>query len=463
LLAPSNRSRTVLRAALALAAAGLLTVLLARPTGQAPAQAGSPGSALLGAIDLPAADGVSSGPTYVQGWAIDASGSDGIGVDRVSIYLDGVFVKDAHTRLVRDDIASAYGARFRLSGWQALLDLDAFTTAGKHQLQARVYGTLSGAEVVIFRDIAVTARRRFGVSAHLLWFDPASAANDLDRIRANGLDTVRFDVAWDAFEPAVQGELDMAYLAKLDDALDLAAARGAHVILVVVGTPAWARANTGSRMTPPTNPVTFGVALHALASRYAQRSDMVYEIWNEPNQSEFWDTPTGPDPASYTRLLAAAYGAIKKAAPSATVLGGSVVFNEPDYIEGMYAAGAAGQFDGLALHPYSGADGPDSTSNPPRSFVLALDQARTILTTHGDGHKAIWITEMGWSTREVSDVTRAEYYRRAVELVRARPDIAAFCAYGLNQSDDYPDAGLIGAAGVPTASWSAYGLAVGGR
>jgi Cellulase (glycosyl hydrolase family 5) len=431
--------------------------------GQSTPAVASP-SSVQGAIDLPP-DGLTlAGASYVIGWAIDVDSSDGSGVDRVSVYLDGTPVGDAHYGLPRDDIATAYGPRFRQSGWQALLDLDTLASPGAHRVEVRAHSAVSdGAEAVFTRTVNVTSPQLFCVNDHPLRFDIKRAATALDEVRANDVNTVRLDVSWASLEPNAQGTWDPVYLAKLDDVLTLAAARGVRPILVVVGTPAWARNGTGSVMTPPTQPETYAAALGMLAARYANHPGMVYEVWNEPNQHQFWDSPNGRDPAGYTDLLRSAYASIKANAPAATVLGGSIAFNDPSYLQAMYDAGAAGNFDGLALHPYSGNKAPDDTSDSSRSFVLALDQAQQILTAHGEANKPIWVTEMGWSLSDVADQTRADFLRQSVDIVRARPNVAAFCAYTLDETSDDADFGLVHVGGAATTSWLSYGRAVAQR
>ena len=53
-----------------------------------------------------------------------------------------------------------------------------------------------------------------------------------------------------------------------------------------------------------------------LAARYAARPGIAYEIWNEPNQVTFWNTPSGPDARAYGQMLRTAYTRIKAAAPA---------------------------------------------------------------------------------------------------------------------------------------------------
>ena len=96
------------------------------------------------------------------------------------------------------------------------------------------------------------------------------------------------------------------------------------------------------------------------------------------------------------------------------------VFTPDAYIDYRAMGGIAGHYDAFALHPYEGPFAPDATSDTYRSFKLAVEQTTQLMATYGDSQKPIWITEMGWSTNDVSDWTRAAYLARAVSMVRAR-------------------------------------------
>jgi hypothetical protein len=302
---------------------------------------------------------------------------------------------------------------------------------------------------------------QFGMNTHLLWGGPARAGVDIERIAAAGQTVVRFDVDWDSVEPTAKGDWDTSYLTRLDQTLDLVEQRGLHPILVVVGTPAWARSGLGTRFTPPDRAEDFADAVGYLAARYADRPAIAYEIWNEPNQIDFWDTEAGPDPVLYAQMLKASYTRIKAAAPNAIVLGGSIAFNDRDYLDAMYTdGGVAGSFDALALHPYSLGHGPEQVTDPVHSFSLAVASMSTVMTIHGEPKKPIWLTEMGWSTRLVGEAVRADYYRRAVSLIQQWPQVAVACVYQLRQDQDLPEFGMISDAGVPTDSWAAYVQAV---
>jgi hypothetical protein len=270
-----------------------------------------------------------------------------------------------------------------------------------------------------------------------MWRPLEQTAADLDRLKADGIMTVRFDINWSDLEPSPDG-WNTGLLAKLDAILTLMDARGIAPILLLLETPAWARYNAGSAMTPPDNPNDYGRAIGYLAARYAGRPHMVWEVWNEPNDPRFWQTPTGPDPTTYTRLLQSAYTHIKGADPDATVLGGAIVFNDLPFLKGMYAAGARGFFDALSLHPYNQGHDPAWTQLGREwfSFTRTVTDMERTMAEHGEPNKPIWITEMGWSTSEVSHTTRVTYLKRAIALVRSWPYVRAFCVYAFTAADE---------------------------
>lgn len=302
----------------------------------------------------------------------------------------------------------------------------------------------------------------FGMTMHFMWYDFERATRELDELQAAGLTVVRFDVGWRWIEPTTKGSYDIPTLTKLDSLLNEMDARGIRPIIAVIETPAWARPEETGIFTPPTDHQDYADVMGVLARRYADRPNMVWEIWNEPNLKEFW--VPAPDAAAYTDMLRRAYTAIKAADPDATVLGGSIVFNDLKFLRAMYAAGARGTFDGLAIHPYVPGRSPDDRRDPFSNFG-AVEDMKAIMTANGDPSKTIWITEMGWELDLITDETRARYLTRAVQLVRGWPYVKTFCVYTLSQ-DIGPDAerfGLLDPQGVPSRSWLSYIGAAGGR
>jgi hypothetical protein len=288
---------------------------------------------------------------------------------------------------------------------------------------------------------------RFGVAAHLLWDTLPQVRSDLDRMKAAGMTYVRFDVSWKNSEPA-RGEY--RYLTKLDAIIRAIKARGMRLTMTVIETPSWANGGAGA-FAPPTDVQDYARFVGMLAGRYAGRSGMVYEIWNEPNDVHFWTT--GPDVAAYTAMLKASFAAIKQADPDATVLGGSILDNDLAFLRGIYANGGGGSFNALSIHPYAAYRAPGSTVNPFYSFKLSVPAFAREMARHGSS-RPIWITEFGWPTWKVSDVTRARYFRQAVAIAKGWTNVRAVAAYTFRRSQSR-EFGLVGSTST-TASWRAY-------
>lgn len=303
---------------------------------------------------------------------------------------------------------------------------------------------------------ATTTATSFGVATHFMWHDKNQTSGEIDRITRAGFTTVRFDIGWRWIEPQTKGRYDDSVLQQLDWVLAQLDARGITPIITVIETPAWARPAGTDIFTPPTNRQDYADMMRMLAARYAGRASMTWEIWNEPNLVEFW--ATGPNAADYADLLRRAYAAVKAVAPRATVLGGSIAFNDRPFLEGMYAAGAGGSFDGLSIHPYTGGRAPTDESNAWFGLRSQITGMHATLAAYGDGAKLLYITEFGWNTDDVSDSTRANYMRDAVTIIRQYTYVRTASVYTISQ-DDYPGFGLVTTGGVETATWQAYAAA----
>src|SRR5205807_7558207 len=155
-----------------------------------------------------------------------------------------------------------------------------------------------------------------------------------------------------------------------------------------------------------------------------------YEVWNEPNTTAFWTSK--PDPAAYTRLLKAAYPAIKGADTTATVLTGGTApapsdgtqISPVDFLRGIYANGGAGSFDAVAHHPYCWPANPGDAQAWSAWYQMygTSPSLRSTMIANGDGAKKIWPTEFGAPTEgpgAVSEATQAAMLSRAYALYRS--------------------------------------------
>jgi hypothetical protein len=113
--------------------------------------------------------------------------------------------------------------------------------------------------------------------------------------------------------------------------------------------------------------------------------------------------------------------AIREADPQAEVVTAGLPSSHmgipaPEFLAGVYAAGAEGTFDTVAVHPYG------------RTPAAVVDRAKAIaavIRKSGDDAK-LWITEVGWATRgkpgplRVSRSKQAEYLARTLRDLRAQ-------------------------------------------
>lgn len=301
----------------------------------------------------------------------------------------------------------------------------------------------------------------FGVNLHPLQDIYAVYSPDalLDRVVGIDADTVRIDVHWDWLEwtgPGVD-QWDPDQLARLDAFVDAAQQRHVHVLAVVMDTPCWASSDPSkvcdpaytryNWREPPTNSADYAAFLRRLVHRYRGRIQ-AWEIWNEPNLPLFW---THPDPVAYTRLVQAAYPAIKSSDPTALVLAGALApieaggpgISTADFLDAMYRAGARGSFDALSIHPYTGLRPPtaDDPNAPAHSFVQTVPALHQEMLRAGDDHP-IWITEAGWPTTlacdscagngsGIDEAVQAADLREEIHLIRSWDYVQGFLWYEL--------------------------------
>jgi hypothetical protein len=184
-------------------------------------------------------------------------------------------------------------------------------------------------------------------------------------------------------------------------------ANGLKVIARLGYTPEWAR--------PADTPLTYldhdayqayADFAAAFAARYRGQVDYLI-IGNEPNLSFEWGyRPTTPQ--DYVDLLRVVYPAVKAANPDMTVLAGALAptlepegspwaTNDLVYLRGMYEAGAADFFDGLAVHAYGLSFPATAEPDPAVLNFRRIEMARAIMVEFGDEAAPIYVTESGWN------------------------------------------------------------------
>jgi beta-xylosidase len=195
-----------------------------------------------------------------------------------------------------------------------------------------------------------------------------------------------------------------------------------------------------------------------------------WQVWNEPNTREFLRPP---DPVRYTRLLRAAYRAVKAGNPRAKVVFGGTMYVDTNWISRAYRAGAKGAFDVMAVHAYQGNSrkGPEAADRDDEYRMIHTAALIRLMRSRGDGAKKIWYTEFGWSTNKtrpraalweqgVSEGIQARYLVRTLVMLKRRfPQVTTVFWYNshdrISGTDTARHQGLLRSNFSPKPAWYA--------
>ena len=200
-----------------------------------------------------------------------------------------------------------------------------------------------------------------------------------------------FKVAWSFLNPAP----GVYKWDRLDAVLDLAQRHKVDVLYTFGRTPQWASSSPNQRCgydpgacMPPSRMENWDNFVRAIAT-HARGRIKYWEIWNEPNQSEYWSG----DVRSLVTMAGHAYAIIKSIDPAAQILTPSAVGgvrDTPAWMDSYFAAGGGPFTDIVAFHGYG------KTPAVPEYVVGLLDAVETVLTKFGQSDKPLWDTEASW-------------------------------------------------------------------
>ncbi|HEX4016047.1 MAG TPA: hypothetical protein VHX15_04860 [Frankiaceae bacterium] len=327
----------------------------------------------------------------------------------------------------------------------------------------------------------------------------------LQRLRHGGVDAIRIPVSWPTVQPSPGGDLQWG---GIDAWVEAAARARLEVLPFLYDAPDWAVHSApvpgthGAARAPAHLPIRgragreWARFVRAAADRYGTRGSFWLEnpllprmpihdwqIWNEENFKYF---VARPNPGEYGRLVRRSEHALRAGDPRAELLLGGLfarpaearyrvrppqAYTAADFLRLMYrrTPGITSRFDGIALHPYAG----DHESLRPE-----IEETRTVLREAGDAGKALWITEMGWSSQHPSRRDafakgwrgQARQLRGAFRLLRSnqrRWHLRQVYWFSVTDEADTCNfcggSGLFGARFHPKPAWHAYVHFTGGR
>ncbi|MHB1568899.1 MAG: hypothetical protein ACYC0H_06815 [Solirubrobacteraceae bacterium] len=245
----------------------------------------------------------------------------------------------------------------------------------------------------------------FGVNVNHLFNDVVYTQPEVDAqlaaVRATGATVARTDALWEATEPLAPAGGKNTYNWAFDDAIAHALASHDLTWMPIIDyTPVWDESVPGQEHSPPLSYTAYAAYASAFVARYGPggafwkqypslpvKPVTTVEIWNEPDNPEFW-VPS-PQPGAYADMYLTARAAIEKVNPNVRVIIGGLT-DPAHFLPAMVSARALlrGHVDGVAIHPYGN----------PATVIAKVRAARAALVSLGMGSVPLYVTEFGWTT-----------------------------------------------------------------
>jgi arabinogalactan endo-1,4-beta-galactosidase len=340
------------------------------------------------------------------------------------------------------------------------MSLSMGTLCKRSRLWVVVTALVACAAIAPARATARVPQGFVGVVAGGPFFDPAVASgHQMDLMVTGGVESLRVVFNWAGAQPyksfsdVPAGQLGQfsdvngvpTSFRDLDLIVGLAAAHGIRILPVVQYAPYWDARDPSNGYSAPASPTPYANFLTALIHRYGPSGTFwsanpsiprlpigMWQIWNEPNFSGYWNVQPNFYP-SYLQLLRAAHTAIKAADPRAKVVFAGLTNFSWRYLARFYRLGARGTFDVAAIHPYTGSAG---------GVIKIAQLVRAVMNGAGDRHKPILVTEFAWpasrgktklqyefDTNEVGQATRLARMLPMLASQRVKLGLAGFYYY----------------------------------
>lgn len=302
---------------------------------------------------------------------------------------------------------------------------------------------------------------RFGVAAHLNWWDEKSVLRSLDLMRRIQLGGFRTGFIWREIEP-VAGKPDFS---RTDLIVREAAKRGLTVLPVISGVPSWAVAGKAhNRALPLVRPIEQREYLVRLMKRYREEVKL-WEFDNEPNLNKYL-------PQEYANALRGAVAAAETLSPKPAILVGGLSsvhirrpgrIAAPRYLAALYDEVTG--FSGVAFHPYIG--WPKTNDRIAGNFLKSIDSVINVMKAHG-GTPELYLTEYSTSIRPDqgrTELDQARFLTVATVSGLTRKEVRGFYWYnfrnkGVHPTDGEMNYGLLDIDFSPHTAFVAYAVLI---
>lgn len=215
---------------------------------------------------------------------------------------------------------------------------------------------------------------------------PENDPEDIALMAEAGFGFVREDIRWEIVE-TIKGQYDFS---SADWEMELLSRAGIRPFLTLNYSNLLYESDLRSVQTEQGRQA-FAAFAAAAAKRYAGRG-VVWEIWNEPNNANFWRPEPNVD--EYYALVVETVEAIRRADPRAIIVAPATGLDWA-YLEALFQRGMLRYIDGVSVHPYR-------ALNPPETVVADYDKLRDLIARYAPPEKSISVVSSEWGYSSVT-------------------------------------------------------------
>lgn len=291
---------------------------------------------------------------------------------------------------------------------------------------------LAGSPLGAHAQAPEIARVPAGTGVNVHTWSPWNNQVDLPLIKACGFRFIRADLGWRWTEPQKNAE----NFSLADGWLAAAQAHGIRCIFTLdYNNPLWSGSSDDKvGLNTQANREAYARWCERAARHFAGKG-VIWEIWNEPNNTAFWKP--GPinaaSAANYMDAASLASIAIRQYAGSSDpILGPATTFhgsvNEPGlaYLKNCIALGLLHRVDGVSVHSYQ------PPGRAPEN-VLAFYDALNVAMVAAGNPKPVVSGEWGYTRYDVSADLQARYNARSL-FVNAMKGVPLSIVYNWTDS-----------------------------
>jgi len=281
---------------------------------------------------------------------------------------------------------------------------------------------------------------------------PANAPA-MNQFRDAGYRFARFGIPWHDVERTFESydlEAPQSYIPGYKQLVQLLADKNVRpIIFVGLGNTLYLTDTTNGGIRTETQRQGFHDYCKAVA--YALRDfDPIFEIWNEPNLSGFWQPASDVD--EYMALVPFAVSGLREGwhmgresqnLPNPLVIAPGVAnaWARGNFIDKCFDRGLLDLVDGVSIHPYSNYHS-DPAKRVPEAVASPVSLLKAELAARGKPGFPIVLTEWGWSTDRnsggVSADTHAKFSVRQI-LMGYYTGLTINCIYSLDDARNVDD------------------------